>query len=68
MTTNEMTQQYEEWDIEVAKRIACAVTAYQASVPFQSLWEDMQQSEEPVGTFWLAIAKQIREEMPNKSK
>ena len=68
MATNDQNSLYEEWDVQVAKRIACAVTSYQAGVPFESLWEDYGNSEEPIGTFWLSIAKRIREEMPKKSK
>lgn len=68
MAANDQSSPYEEWDIQVAKRIACAVTSYQAGVSFESLWEDYGSSDEPVGTFWLSIAKRIREEMPKKSK
>ena len=68
MTTNDQNSLYEEWDVQVAKRIACVVTSYQAGVPFESLGEDYGNSAEPVGTFWLSIAKRIREEMPKKSK
>jgi hypothetical protein len=65
---NTQTDQYDEWDIEVAKRIACAVTSYQAGLPYESLWTDFSNHKEEVGTFWLSIAKQIREQMPNKPK
>ena len=68
METNNTSPQFEQWDVEVAKRIACAVTSYQAGVPYESLWEQTAKQEEPVGTFWLSIAKRIREEMPKKSK
>ena len=68
MTTNDQTNQYEEWDVEVAKRIACAVTSYQAGIPYETLWEQTLNQAEPIGTFWLSIAKRIREEMPKKSK
>ena len=68
MTTNDQTDQYHEWDIEVAKRIACAVTSYQAGVPYETLWEQTANQDEPIGTFWLSIAKRIRKEMPKKSK
>jgi hypothetical protein len=68
MATNDQNNQYEKWDVEVAKRIACAVTSYQAGVPFETLWEQHVNQEEPIGTFWLSIAKRIREEMPKKSK
>ena len=68
MAANDQNSLYDEWDVQVAKRIACAVTSYQAGVPFESLWEDYGSSDEPIGTFWLSIAKRIREEMPKKSK
>jgi hypothetical protein len=59
---------YTGWDLEVAKRIACAVISYQAGVSFESLWEGYADQGEEMGTFWLSIAKQIREEMPHKPK
>ena len=65
---NTQPNQYDEWDIEVAKRIACAVTSYQAGLPYESLWKDYANQKEEVGTFWLSIAKQIREHLPNKPK
>ena len=65
---NDENSQFTEWDVEVAKRIACAVTSFQANVSFESLWEQHNNPGESVGTFWLSIAKRIREEMPNKSK
>ncbi|HET9907586.1 MAG TPA: hypothetical protein VFQ23_13125 [Anaerolineales bacterium] len=68
METNNASNQFEPWDVEVAKRIACAVTSYQAGVPYESLWEQTKNQEESIGTFWLSIAKRIREEMPKKSK
>ena len=68
MAINDQNSVYEEWDVEVAKRIACAVTAYQANVPFETLWEQAVNQTEPVGTFWLSIAKRIREELPKKPK
>lgn len=68
MATNDGTNQYEEWDVEVAKRIACAVTSYQAGVPYETLWEQTANQAESIGTFWLSIAKRIREDMPKKSK
>ncbi len=68
MATNDQNNLYEEWDVEVAKRIACAVTSYQASVPFETLWEQSVNQTEPVGTFWLSIAKRIREELPKRPK
>ena len=68
MATNNPNNQYESWDVEVAKRIACAVTSYQAGISFEDLWGQYVNQEEPIGTFWLSIAKRIREEMPKKSK
>ena len=68
MATNDESNHYEEWDVEVAKRIACVVTSYQAGVPFEDLWAQYVNQEEPIGTFWLSIAKGIREGMPKKSK
>ena len=68
MAIDDQNSVYEEWDVEVAKRIACAVTAYQANVPFETLWEQAVNQTEPVGTFWLSIAKRIREELPKKPK
>ena len=68
MATNDQNSAYEEWDVEVAKRIACAVTSYQANIPFETLWEQSVNQTEPVGTFWLSIAKRIREELPKKPK
>lgn len=68
MVESKGTEQYTEWDIEVAKRIACAVTSYQAGLPYDSLWKDFADQQEDVGTFWLAIAKHVREDLPSKSK
>jgi hypothetical protein len=65
---NNQTNQYNEWDIEVAKRIACAVTSYQAGISYESLWEEYANQREEVGTFWLSIAKKIREDLPQKPK
>ena len=65
---NDQKNQYSEWDIEVAKRIACAVTAYQSGQAFEDLWEQYSGQNEEIGTFWLSIAKQIRENLPHKSK
>lgn len=55
-----------EWDIEVAKRVACAVVSYQAGVPYESLWKQFSTQGEDIGTFWLWIAKTIREGMRQK--
>ena len=65
---NDQNYPYDEWDIEVAKRIACAVTSYQAGLSYESLWEDYAHHKEDIGTFWLSIAKQIREHLPSKPK
>ena len=65
---NDQKNEFSEWDVEVAKRIACAVVSYQAGVSYESLWTQHADQKEDVGTFWLSIAKQIREEFPHKSK
>lgn len=65
---NETHEPFTEWDKEVAKRIACAVMSYQAGMDYEALWQDSMKRNEEVGTFWLAIAKQIREGMPDKPK
>ena len=65
---NGKNEQFTEWDTEVAKRIACAVTSYQAGMDYTDLWKDFQEQHEEVGTFWLSIAKQIRERLPAKPK
>ena len=65
---NESHEPFTEWDMEVAKRIACAVTSYQAGMDYESLWKDFLEKNEEVGTFWLSMAKQIREHLPAKPK
>ena len=65
---NDQRRQYSEWDIEVAKRIACIVTAYQSGQPYETLWKQYADQKEDVGTFWLSIAKHIREDLPHKPK
>lgn len=65
---NEQKNEYNEWDTEVAKRIACAVTSYQAGVSYEELWAQFIGQDEEIGTFWLSIAKQIREGLPHKPK
>ena len=65
---NDQKNEFSEWDVEVAKRIACAVVSYQAGVSYESLWEQYADQKEGTGTFWLSIAKQIREEFPHKPK
>ena len=52
----------------VAKRITCTVTSYQAGMDYEDLWKDFTEQNEEVGTFWLSIAKQIRERLPAKPK
>ena len=68
MANDDQENFYEEWDVQVAKRIACAVTSYQANIPFETLWEQSVNQTDPVGTFWLSIAKRIREELPKRPK
>jgi hypothetical protein len=65
---NEQNNEFSEWDIEVAKRIACAVVSYQAGMAFEELWEQFTHQKDDVGTFWLSIAKQVREDLPQKPK
>ena len=65
---NNQTDPYTGWDIEVAKRIACAVMSYQAGLEYEALWKEYTGKREDVGTFWLSMAKRIREELPNKPK
>ena len=68
MAMNNQNDPYTEWDIEVAKRIACAVTSYQAGLEYEALWKQYTDQREEIGTFWLSIAKRIRDELPNKPK
>jgi hypothetical protein len=65
---NNLTNEFSEWDVEVAKRIACAVFSYQAGVPYETLWKQYADQKEELGTFWLSIAKQVREDLPHKPK
>ena len=65
---NEQNNAYTEWDPEAAKRIACAVMSYQAGVTYESLWAQYADHEKEPGTFWLSVARQIREHLPQKSK
>lgn len=60
--------QYNEWEIEVAKRIACAVVSYQAGVSFEDLWRQYAYQREDVGTYWLSVAKQVGEDFPHRPK
>ena len=48
MANDNQSSVYEEWDVEVAKRIACAVTSYQANIPFETLCEQSVNQTEPV--------------------
>ena len=41
MTINNANTPYTEWEIEVAKRIACAVISYQVGVAYENLWDHM---------------------------
>ena len=65
---NDRNNEFSAWDVEVAKRIACAVVSYQAGVSYESLWDQYADQKEEVGTFWLSIAKQVRENFPDKPK
>ena len=65
---NDENSEYSEWDVEVAKRIACAVVSYQSSQSYEALWNQFADQKEDIGTFWLSIAKHIREHFPYKSK
>ena len=67
-TMNDQNNEFTEWDHEAAKRIACAVMSYQAGVTYESLWAQFTDQPEEPGTFWLSLAKQIREHLPQKSK
>jgi hypothetical protein len=53
-----------EWQIEVAKRIACAVVSYRVGVPYEELWEQYAHQREDVGTYWLAVAQNIGKDFP----
>jgi len=59
---------YSEWDIEVAKRIACAVVSYKAGVPYEELWDQYAHQKEDIGTYWLSVAKEIGHEFPHRSQ
>ena len=65
---NEQKNKFNEWDMEVAKRIACAVVSYQAGMSYETLWQQHTDLKEDIGTFWLSIAQQIREGLPHKPK
>ena len=65
---NTQNELFTEWDVEVAKRIACAVTSYQAGMDYEALWNDFVAQDEEIGTFWLSIARQVRERLPAKPK
>jgi hypothetical protein len=59
---------FTEWEIEVAKRIACAVVSYQAGVSYEALWDRYAPQKEDVGTYWLSIAQQISDAFPHRPK
>lgn len=66
---NESTgNQYIEWEIEIAKRIACAVVSYQVGVDYEDLWDQFEGQREDVGSYWLSVAKQIGEAFPHRPK
>jgi hypothetical protein len=65
---NDQKVEFSEWDVEVAKRIACAVVSYQAGMPYETLWQQHTDQKEDIGTFWLSIAKHIREDFPHRPK
>ena len=65
---NDQNSQYSDWDVEVAKRIACAVVSYQSGQSYEALWTQYTDHKEDIGTFWLSIAKHIREHLPHKPK
>jgi hypothetical protein len=65
---NEENNEFSEWDMEVAKRIACAVVSYPAGMSYEDLWEQFANQKEEIGTFWLSIAKQVWENLPRKPK
>jgi hypothetical protein len=66
--TQESNSQYTEWEIEVAKRIACAVVSYQVGLSYENLWDQYADQKEEVGTIWLSVAKQIGDSFPNRPK
>lgn len=68
MTMKDLKDPFTAWDREVAKRIACAVTSYQAGIAYETFWKDYIDQGEEIGTFWLSIAKHIRENLPAKPK
>jgi hypothetical protein len=65
---NDQDHEFTKWDHEAAKRIACAVMSYQAGVTYESLWAQYADHEQEPGTFWLSVAKQVREQLPRKPK
>jgi hypothetical protein len=52
------------YDIELAKRIACAAISHQMKVSYQHYWKNYIQTQEvdtwPIGTVWLTVAQFIR--------
>ena len=63
---SDQKSEYSERDIEVAKRIACAVVSYQSDVSHEEMWQQYAHQGEEVGTYWLSLAKQIRNEFPQR--
>jgi hypothetical protein len=57
---------FSEMEIEIAKRIACAVVSYTAGVPYEDLWDQYAYQGEEVGAYWLSLAKQIGEDFPHR--
>ena len=53
-----------EYDIELAKRIACAAISHQMGISYQHYWKTYIQTNKnetwPIGTIWLAVAEFIR--------
>ncbi len=50
---------YDEWEIELARRIACTVLAFQMHISYRHCW-NLYIQDTPIGIYWLEIAKQIR--------
>jgi len=60
---------FTEWDVEVAKRSACAVISYQAGMSSESLWEQYDDQNEDIGTYGLSVAKESERICPrNRNK
>jgi len=65
---NNQNDRHLEWQIEIAKRIACAVVSYQVGVGYEDLWDQYTDQGEEIGTYWLSLAKQIAEDFPYRPK